>query len=87
LHDLKLMTETVKQIGKKHGVIINKAGLDFSPLYDYILQEKINLLGEIPFKKEYAKSYSKGEILTENNKSLRNTFIVIVNKILNGKAT
>jgi len=86
LHDLKLMTETVKQIGKKYGIIINKAGLDYYPLYDYILREKINLLGEIPFKKEYARAYSQGEILTENDKSLRNTFMVIINKILNGKA-
>jgi len=85
LNDLKLMTETVKQIGKKHGIIINKAGLDYPPLYDYILKEKINLLGEIPFSKEFAKDYSQGKILTETNKSLQNLFVVIIKKLINGK--
>ncbi len=85
LHDLKLMTETVKQIGKNHGIVINKAGLDFPPLYDYILQERICLLGEIPFKKEYAKAYSEGKVLTEIDNALSNTFVGIINKILNGE--
>ena len=85
LHDLKLMTETVKQIGKAHGIVINKAGLDFPPLYDYILQERICLLGEIPFKKEYARAYSQGKILTETDNVLINIFVVIIKKILNGQ--
>jgi len=85
LYDLQLMTETVKQIGKPHGIIINKTGLDFRPLYDFILQEKICLLGEIPFKKSYARMYSQGKILTETDMPLRNIFMLIIKKIFNGK--
>jgi len=85
LYDLKLMTETVKILGKKHGVIINKSGLDYKPLYDYLKEENMTLLGEIPFKKEYAKEYSKGNILPESDNDLANNYKNIINRILDGK--
>lgn len=85
LHDLKLMAETVKQLGKKHGIIVNKAGLNYKPLYDYIQQNNIFLIGEIPFRKELAGAYSKGEIIAENSDEMKNIFKGIINKILNGK--
>ncbi len=85
LYDLKLMADTVKQLGKKHGVVINKSGLDYKPLYEYINKNKILLLGEIPYKREYAMAYSKGEILPEFDKGLKETFIGIINAILDGQ--
>jgi len=85
LHDLKLMHDTVKYLEKKHGIIINKAGLKYDPLYSFIQQENILLLGEIPFKKEYARIYSRGMLLTEHDEKLKKDFSVIIKKILNGE--
>jgi len=85
LYDLKLMADTVKQLGKKNGIVINKSGLNYKPLYEYISRNKITLLGEIPFKKEYAMAYSKGEILTEYDKGLKDTYIGIINSIFDGQ--
>ncbi|MFP4366356.1 MAG: ATP-binding protein [Bacteroidales bacterium] len=85
LYDLRLMTETVKQLGKKHGIVINKSGLNYKPLYEFISQNKIPLLGEIPFKKEYAMAYSRGEVLPEYDKGLKDTYIGIINSILDGQ--
>ena len=85
LHDLKLMAETVRQLGKKHGIIVNKAGLDYKPLYNYIQQNNISIIGEIPFRKELAGAYSKGEIIAESSEEIKQIFIGIINKILNGK--
>lgn len=82
LHDLKLMTEVVNKLGKKHGIVINKAGLNYKPLYEYIENQSIPLLGEIPFKVEYAMAYSKGEILTEADKDLKNLMIEIIKTVL-----
>ena len=84
LHDLKLMVETVRQLGKKHGIIVNKAGLDYKPLYDYIQQNNISLIGEIPFRKELAGAYSKGEIIAENSDEITTIFTGILKNILNG---
>jgi len=83
LYDLKLMTETIRNLGKKHGIVVDKAGLDFHPLYDYISAEKIPLLGEIPFRKEYAMAYSHGHILPEKYESLKQTFLDIFKMIIN----
>jgi MinD superfamily P-loop ATPase len=85
LHDLRLMTETVNQLGKNHGIVINKAGLDYKPLYDFINDNKINLLGEIPFKKEYARAYSQGSLLVDSDPGLLKFFVTIINRIIDGK--
>jgi len=86
LHDLKLMVETVKQLNKKHGIVVNKAGLDYKPLYDYIHQNNITLMGEIPFSKTLAGAYSRGEIIAETSKEVTEIFRDIIIKILNGIA-
>ncbi|MFO7657224.1 MAG: ATP-binding protein [Bacteroidales bacterium] len=85
LHDLKLMVETVKQLGKRHGIIINKAGLNYKPLYDYIHQNNIPLIAEIPFSKELAAAYSNGKIIAESGNELKSVFQDIIHKILNGQ--
>lgn len=87
LYDLRLMTDTVRQFGKKCGVIVNKAGPDYKPLYAYINDQNIDIIGEIPFRKEYARAYSRGEILPEKNNELKNVYIGIIKTILNGKTS
>jgi MinD superfamily P-loop ATPase len=85
LHDLKLLTETVQQLGKKHGIVINKAGLNYKPLYDYIHKNKLDLIAEIPFKKELAKAYSTGNIISEADEEIRKIFTDIINKVIDGQ--
>ncbi|MBN2213626.1 MAG: ATP-binding protein [Bacteroidales bacterium] len=85
LYDLKLMADTVRQLGKKHGIVINKAGFDYEPLYNFINENKIPILGEIPFKREYAEAYSKGMIPADSDVELRKIFMGIINSIINGK--
>lgn len=86
LHDLKLMTETVKQLGKKHGIVVNKAGLDFPPLYDFMHENDIRVLGEIPFSKALAETYSKGEIIAEASEEVKTIFTEIISNIFDEAA-
>lgn len=85
LHDLKLMHQTVVKLEKKHGIIVNKAGLNYTPLFDYINDNNIPLLGKIPFKKEYARAYAGGDVLTEVFPELHELFVEIANKVIDGK--
>jgi len=62
LHDLTLAVDTIRTLGIPFGVVINKAGLNYSPLYDYLEKEKIPVLGEIPEDAAVAKAYAKGEL-------------------------
>ena len=85
LHDLKLMVETVKKQGKDHGIVINKAGFDYPPLYDFVQTQNIPLLGEIPFKKELAMACSRGEVIAGGGEEIRIIFTGIINSVLDGK--
>ena len=63
LHDLKLMVNLMKEIKTPFGVIVNKAGLGNNEVYSYLKSEGIELLGEIPFSKDYAGLYAQGNIV------------------------
>ena len=65
LNDLKLSAETLMQLQKPFGVIVNRAGLGNREVYDWLKQNKIQLLLEVPFDREIARIYSEGELLTE----------------------
>jgi MinD superfamily P-loop ATPase len=62
--DLKQSVETLRKINKPFGVIINRAGLGNNNVQEYLWHEEISLLLEIPFKKEIAGIYSRGEIVS-----------------------
>lgn len=85
LHDLKLMTKTVNRLGKKYGIIINKSGLHYKPLYDFIRHSNSYIIGEIPFRKELAVAYSRGEMIAETSYEIKKIFTDIANRILNEK--
>lgn len=65
LNDLKLSAETLQQLKKPFGVIVNRAGLGNRGVYDWLQQNKIPLLLEIPFDREIARIYSEGRLLAE----------------------
>ena len=63
LYDLQLTVELIRELGIPFGVIVNKSGLGSDDTYHYLEENRIELIGNIPFSKEYASKYSKGEIL------------------------
>ena len=63
LHDLKIAAEVVLDLGRKFGVVINKHGLPFDGIEEYCKEEGIEILGKIPFSKDIAEKYSRGELL------------------------
>jgi len=62
LYDLKLMLTLVKKLDKPFGVVVNKAHLGNSDLYDYLEKEQVEVLGEIPFSRLYASKYAKADL-------------------------
>ena len=65
LNDLKLSVETLQQLDKSFGVIINRAGLGNNELYEWLNDQRIPILMEIPFDKEIAYSYSRGKLIAD----------------------
>ena len=79
LYDLKLMVNLVEELGIEFGLIINKSGIGDNSIYEYIEKENLELLGEIPFSKEYASIYANGTITEIIPDTIRNSY----NKVLN----
>ena len=81
LHDLELMVELLEKMDKPYGVIVNKAGLGNRKIYDFISIKKIELLGEIPFDKEYAHYYSSGNLLGAVREKMRSYYRNIIENL------
>jgi MinD superfamily P-loop ATPase len=81
LHDLKITVELLKDLQKPFGVIVNKAGLGNDEVYRFLTENQIELLGKIPFIKEYAASYAEGHILNNIPEEIKNTYLDIIKKL------
>jgi MinD superfamily P-loop ATPase len=82
LSDLKQSIETLRKINKPCGVIINRTGLGNSKVQEYLWQESIPLLLEIPFKKEIAGLYSRGQIVSEKDSFLAKQLHTVMENII-----
>jgi MinD superfamily P-loop ATPase len=78
LHDLKLMVNLVRQLGKPFGVVINKAGLGSNEVYSYLNEEKVEIISEIPFNKSYASHYARADLFNEIPPSVRAAHLQII---------
>jgi MinD superfamily P-loop ATPase len=81
LSDLKQSIETLRKINKPFGAIVNRAGIGNNAVYDWLQENNIPLLMEIPFNEEIARIYSEGRILTEDNVNYRNQFLDLIKRI------
>jgi MinD superfamily P-loop ATPase len=80
--DLKQSVETLKKIDKPFGVVINRAGLGNVYVYEWLKENNIALLVEIPFRKEIARMYSIGELVTASDLFFAKQFYSVVEKII-----
>jgi len=74
LHDLKLALHLALQIGVPTGIIINRSDGADPLIADYAESVGVPILGRIPFRREYAEAYSRGEILAETFPDLQPLF-------------
>lgn len=81
LSDLKRSVETLKQMGKPFGVIVNRAGIGNNEVYQYLDSEGIDLLLEIPFDKKIARICSNGEMVVDHNPALKQQLLDLGQKI------
>ncbi len=82
LYDLKLMVDLLIELKKPFGVIINKAGIGNNDLFNYLHSNNIEILGNIPFSREFAAIYATGEILKKIPEEFENTYRIIAEKLL-----
>lgn len=66
LHDLKMAVELVKMYNIPFGIVINKNDGSDNIVKKFCREEKIPLIGTIPYSKDTAVIYSKGEVLYDD---------------------
>jgi MinD superfamily P-loop ATPase len=82
LSDLKQSVETLKTIHKPCGVVINRAGLGDHKVYEYLKENSIPVLLEIPFDRDIAGIYSKGDLVTRYMPEIYDGILLMFNNIL-----
>ena len=63
LHDLKLAVETIKELKKHFGVVVNRYGIGNDDVFEYCEDENIPLLAKIPNSRQIAELYSSGKLI------------------------
>jgi len=63
LHDLKLAVETMNELKKPHGVVINRFGIGDAKVEKYCAENDIPIVAKIPNSRKIAELYSSGKLL------------------------
>jgi len=80
-YDMKLAHEAFTPMGKPMGVVINRAGLGNSEVYDYCNDVKLEILAEIPYDRKIAEAYARGGVISESSDEMKQVFISLADKI------
>ena len=85
LYDLTLAVEVLRKLDIPFGVVINRSDLGNEKTDDYCNKEAIPILMRIPFEKQIAMAYSKGEPIVKAFPEYRKDFEKLFNTIRSGK--
>jgi MinD superfamily P-loop ATPase len=66
LNDLELAVGAGRQMGLPMGLVINRADLGDRRVHEFASREKLPILLEIPFDRQVAETYARGELLVES---------------------
>jgi len=81
LHDLTIAVKTMRLMGKRFGVVVNRDGIGNSGLIDYCEKEGIDVLARIPNDRRIAELYSHGELLYPHISEFREQLEVLATKL------
>ena len=74
-HDFKLAWEAFQPLGKPMGAVINRAGLGNDSVQRFCEAQHIPVWAEIPYSRDIAEAYSKGQVAARMLKGLEQTFL------------
>jgi MinD superfamily P-loop ATPase len=65
LNDLVLSVQVLEKLGVPHGIVINRSDLGDEKTDEFCQKKHIPVLMKIPFKKQIAEAYSRGESMVK----------------------
>jgi MinD superfamily P-loop ATPase len=83
LHDLKLAVETMKELKKDFGVVINRFGIGNDDVLKYCEDEQIQVLAKIPNDRRIAELYSEGKLIYKEFPEVKTELVKVKSFIIN----
>ena len=80
--DMTMVVELLREEGIAFGVVVNKSGIGNNQIYDYLKEENIELLENIPWTKKRAELYSTGNLITNKDPIFKLKMENILQKVL-----
>ena len=80
--DMKMVVELLRDLAIPMGLVVNKDGLGDDEIYRYCTKEAITVLGRIPFKKEYARHYAEGTVISQVDEGYQKNMRVILDDVM-----
>ncbi len=83
-HDLKRLVELLKAFKIRSGIVINKYDLNETKtiqIFKYAENEKIPILGSIPFDIRFVKALIRGKNVVEVHEDIREQILTIFNQL------
>lgn len=81
LHDLRLAVEAVRVLNIPCGLVINRADIGDLKVFAYAESEEVPILMTIPFDRQIAEIYSRGQALIEEIPEWRQQFLNLYGRI------
>ena len=82
ISDMKMVVQLLREDKIPFGVVVNKSGIGNDDIYHYLEEESIELLENIPWTKERAKTYSKGSLIIDNDPIFKQKMKNILDKVI-----
>ena len=82
LNDLTIAVDTVKELKKPFGVVINRDGAGDDRVEKYCNSESIEILARIPDSLDVAKYYSNGQVAWRKDEKFTASIDGLANKII-----
>ena len=82
LHDLRLVVELMRVMGRPCGVVVNKAGDQYGPLEEYLEGEGLPVLARIPYSERLAAMTSAGALAYDEDAQARELFTALLARIM-----
>lgn len=81
LHNLQMVHELVTLMGKPCGILINKMEKQYEPLEQFCEQQKVEVLGRIPYSARLAEYNAQGRIPVEESSEAEQFFAEMLERI------
>lgn len=77
LNDLKLAVNLTLKVGVPTGIVVNRSDGKDEIIQEYAESVGVPILGRIPFRREYAEAYSRGELLAAEFPELKESLLAM----------